>query len=225
MIGGDRVSTRKMVAGFAAAMMLLIGTPSAKAGPIDELNRLGAQASPTGGSVPDNLASPVAAPVTKFSATGRISEILSPGGCANNPFITGALCSPSTNCDNITMTGQVSTTSLGKATLDACYIVVLSSSLGECLNGLGKGTLTAANGNLINIAFGGDLCLADELLGPPVSIDFNLNLGYAVEGGTGSFLTETGNGNLTASDIIVNPSGSIFPGTGEFTMTGTLSKN
>jgi hypothetical protein len=211
-----------MVAGFAVAMMLFIGAPSAKAGPIDELNRLSAQANPT--AVP-NVASLVVAPVTKFSATGRISEVLSVGGCANNPTITTALCSPSTNCDNITMTGQVSATGLGKATLNACYIVILSSSLGECLNGLGIGTLTAANGHLINIAFGGDLCLADELLGPPVSIDFNLNLGYAVEGGTGPFATETGNGNLTASDIIVNPSGSIFPGTGEFTMTGTLSKN
>jgi hypothetical protein len=219
------MSTRKIVTGFAAAMMLFVGAASAKAGPIDELNRLAAQASPTSGSVPDNVAPLAMAPVTKFSATGRINEVLSPGGCANNPTITTALCSPSTNCDNVIMTGQVSATGLGKATLNACYIIVLSSSLGECLNGLGLGTLTAANGNLINIAFGGDFCLADELVGPPVTIDFNSNLSYAVEGGTGPFATAKGNGNLTASDIIVNPSGTTFSGTGEFTMTGTLSKN
>jgi hypothetical protein len=94
MIGGDRMSTRKMITGFAAAMMLFIGTPSAKAGPIDDLNRLAAQASRTPGSVPDNVAPLVVAPVTKFSATGRINEVLSSGGCANNPTITTGLCSP-----------------------------------------------------------------------------------------------------------------------------------
>ena len=70
----------------------------------------------------------------------------------------------------------------------------------------------------------GDFCLADEKVAPP-TLDFNSNLSYAVEGGIGPFATETGNGNLTASDIIVNPTGTTFLGTGEITMTGTLSKN
>ena len=135
------------------------------------------------------------------------------------------VCAVLTNCDNVTVTRQLSATGLGKAILNACYIIVLSSSLRECLNGLGIGTLTEANGNLINIAFGADFCLADELVGPPVTIDFNSNLSYAVEGGTGPFATAKGTGNLTASDIIVNPSGTTFSGTGDITMTGTLSKN
>ena len=220
------MSSRKIIMGFTAAMMLLIGAASAKAGPIEELNRLAAQASAAGGSTPDNIASLTVAPVTKFSATGRITEVLSPGGCANNPTITTLLCTPSTNCDNVTMTGQVNATGLGKATLSACLIIIVTSSLGECLNGaLGIGTLTAANGNLVNIAFGGDFCLANEKIGPPITLDFNSNLSYAVEGGTGPFATETGNGNLTASDIIVNPTALPFLGTGEITMTGTLSKN
>jgi len=218
-----------MAAGFAAATMLLVIAASANAGPLDELNRLAAQGSAAGASTPNNISSEAAAAsVAKFSATGRINEVLAAGGCANNPLITSSLCNPSTNCDSVTMTGTVSATGLGKATLNACHIIILSPStdLGECLvGGLGVGTLTAANGNSINIAFGGDFCLANELAGPPIIIDFNSNLSYVVQGGTGPFVNETGNGNLTASDVLVNPTSIPFTGTGEVTMTGTLSKN
>jgi hypothetical protein len=221
-IGGCKMSVVKIVVGVAAATLFLVSAASAQAGPIDELNRLAEQASPSAQSVPETA---VTAPVTKFSATGRITEVLATGGCTNDPLITSSFCSPSTNCDSLTMTGTVSATGLGKATLNACYNVILSSSTATCLSGLGIGTLTAANGHLVNIAFGGDLCLSNEAVGPPIMIAFDTNLSFDVEGGTGPFATETGNGNLTASDIIVNPSTIPFSGTGEITMTGTLSKN
>jgi hypothetical protein len=218
--------SRRMVAGLAAGSMLFFGAVSAQAGPIEELGKIAAQASPAGEVAAPNI-SP-SAPVTKFSATGRINEILASGGCANNPLITSSFCSPSTNCDSVTMTGQVNATGLGKANLNACLIIILTptSSLGECLVGtLGVGTLTAANGNSINVSFGGNFCLANEVLGPPPILDFNSLLSYAVQGGTGPFVAATGNGSLTASDILVNPSSLPYSGTGEITMTGTLSKN
>jgi hypothetical protein len=199
-----------------------VSAASDQAGPIDELNRLAEQASPSSQSIPETAGT---APVTKFTATGRITEVLAAGGCTNNPTITSLECTPSTNCDSLTMTGTVSATGLGKATLNVCNNIILSTSTGACLNGLGIGTLTAANGHLINIAFGGHLCLSNEVVGPPITAVFDSNLSYDVEGGTGPFATETGNGNLTASDVIVNPSTMPFSGTGEITMTGTLSKN
>jgi len=50
-------------------------------------------------------------------------------------------------------------------------------------------------------------------------------LTYIVEGGTGKFATATGAGILTTEDIFVNPPMTPDPGTGEITMTGSISKN
>jgi hypothetical protein len=221
--------SRKVAAGFAATLVLFVGAANARAGstgsdPLDEtISNFTAQAKAVGGSAPISLSAGTA-PLAKFSASGRINETIAAGGCANNPTLTSLECSPSTNCDALTMTGQVTATGLGKSNLDACLIIVLSSSSGACLNGLGIGTLTAANGNKINISFGGDFCVADENMST-LTIFFNSNLSYAVEGGTGPFATETGNGNLTTSDILVNPGSLPFAGTGQFNMSGIVSKN
>jgi hypothetical protein len=223
---------RKTVVTIVAALGLFMYAVNAKAGntdlmgtggPLDEVSKLAARASGAPASVVPAVTP--SAPVTKFSANGRVTESLDVGGCANNATITNSLCSPSTNCDAVTVTEPVTTTGLGKANLDACLIIILSTSSGACLNGLGIGTLTAANGALVSISFGGDFCLADESLSGP-TVYFNSNLSYVVEGGTGKFSTETGNGNLTFSDIIVNPPmNPPDPGTGEVTVTGSLSKN
>jgi hypothetical protein len=129
---------RKMMAGFAAAMMLFIGAASAQAGsphitpnagPIDQIRKFAEQARAAGGD-PPNIASQTA-PVTKFLAIGRVNESLNAGGCLNNPIT--ATCDSST-CDSVTMSGQVNATGLGKATLDACFTIILASNSGACLN-------------------------------------------------------------------------------------------
>jgi hypothetical protein len=224
---------RRTLITIVAALGLFIFAVNAKAGstdfmgaggPLDEVSKLAARASGAPASVVPAV--PPSAPVTKFSAIGRVTDSLDAGGCANNPTITSSVCSPSTNCDAVTFTGPVTATGLGKSNLNACLIIVLSTNSGACLNGLGLGTVTAANGDVVNIAFGGDFCVADENLSSGPTIYFNSNLSYVVEGGTGKFSTETGNGNLTFSDIIVNPPISPpDPGTGEVTMTGTMSKD
>jgi len=221
--------SRKTIAGFAAALMLLVGAASARAGsadltagagPLDQISNFAAQARAAGGSAPNipSLAAP--APLTKFSANGRWSGSWAAGGCLNDPIT--ASCSSS--CDSITMSGQVTATTLGKSTLDACYAAIVSTSSGACLNGLGIGTLTAANGNKVNIAFGGDFCIADEITST-LTIYYSKNLTYVVEGGTGPFATEKGTGNLTTSDIVVATGSPPLPVTGQINMTGIWSKN
>jgi len=220
--------SRKTVASFAVGLMLFVGAVNAKAGstdlatnPLDQISNFAAQARAAGGSAP-STASLATAPLAKFSANGRINETIGAGGCLNNPLT--ATCT-SSNCDFLTMSGQVNATGIGKSNLDACFTLILSSFSGLCYNGLGIGSLTAANGNKVNIAFGGNFCLADETLST-ITLFYNSNWSYVVEGGTGPFATETGNGNITASTIIVNPPSSLpYSATGQFTMTGGLSKN
>ncbi len=123
------------------------------------------------------------------------------------------------------MSGQVQGTGLGKSTLDACYTIILGSSNGACLSGLGIGTLTAANGKAVNISFGGNFCLAD-LNTSTSTLYYSTNLTYVVEGGTGPFATETGTGNITTSNIFVSGGSTTpIPGTGEISINGNLSKN
>jgi hypothetical protein len=225
--------SRKTVASVAVALMILVGVASARAGMtdlpanssvLDQVNNLAAQARAAGGSS-TNVAIPLtpgSAPLTKFSATGRLTESLASGACANNPIAISA-CS-SVTCDALTLTGTVNGTSVGKSTLNICF-TLFSSSSGACLgNGLGIGTLTAATGDAVNLSFAGNLCINDENIST-VTLFLTSNLTYLVEGGTGKFLTETGTGNMAVSTILVNPSGSPIPGTGQIAITGTLSKN
>jgi hypothetical protein len=231
---GKDMLSRKTVARVAAALIILVGAASAPAGAmdlsanstaLDQLNNLAEQARATGGSGADvaNPFTPGSAPLTKFSASGRLNESLASGGCSNDPLITSS-CSGG-GCSALTMTGTVNATSLGNSTLNICFTLLPSTSHGICLgNGLGIGTLTAANGALLNLSFSGDLCINDENTST-VTLFLSSNLAYLVEGGTGKFATETGTGNMSVSSIFVNPTGSPIPGTGEIAMTGTLSKN
>jgi hypothetical protein len=225
--------SRRTVTGVAAALMILVGAGSSMAGVtdlspnstvVDQINNLAAEARPAGESSA-NAVSPLtlgSAPLTKFSATGRLTESLASGGCQNNPLT--ASCGSS--CSALTLTGTVNATSLGKSTLNICYTLETTSSLGTCLaNGLGIGTLTAANGDAVNLSFAGSLCINDEITTTPMTLFLSSNLTYLVEGGTGKFATETGAGNMAVSTIFVNPSGSPIPGTGQIAITGTLSKN
>ena len=224
------MSSRKMVATFAVAMMLLVGAASAVAGStnltdnsglIDQMTNFAEQARAAGGHVTPQKASKAAA-LEKFSAAGSVNETIDAGGCSGNP-LTPMLCATTADCAAITMQGTVNATSISKnATLDACLTLIQASSLGECESGLGTGTLSA-NGNSVNISFGGDFCLSDEIIST-VTVYAVLNLGYVVEGGTGSLATATGNGNLATSLLIVNPMGPPESAAGDLTMTGTLSK-
>jgi hypothetical protein len=231
---GKSMISRRTVASVAAALMILVGVASAPAGamdlsanstPLDQVNNLAAQARTAGGSSPAiaNPLTPGPAPVTKFSATGRLTESLTTGACLNNPIAISA-CSGG-GCDALTMTGPVNGTSVGNSTLSACFTLLPTTSSGACLgNGLGIGTLTAANGSVVNISFAGHLCINDENIST-VTLFLSSNLTYLVEGGTGKFATETGTGNMAVSTIFVNPMGGVLPGTGEIAITGTLSKN
>jgi hypothetical protein len=193
---------------------------------LDQINNLAGQARAAGGSSADAVSplTPGPAPLTKFSATGRLTESLANGGCSNNPLVT-SICSGG-GCDALTLTGTVNATALGKSTLNICFTLLPSSSgVGPaCLGqGLGIGTLSAANGSAVNLSFVGNFCINDENATPTLFLTSNLT--YLVEGGTGKFATETGTGNMAVSTIFVNPTGSPIPGTGQIAMTGTLSKN
>lgn len=216
--------SRKAKASLAAAVMLFAVGGTAKAGLNEQISQFAAQANSRGASAPAPVSPMIVAPVTKFSATGRINESLASGPCAGNPIVSSC-----TNCDALTISGQVNATALGKSTLNACLTVDNSAfdtntgGLPVCFNGLGTGAITAANGNAVNIGFGGLLCIADENIAA-VTIDLTTNLTYVVEGGVGPFSSAKGSGNLATSFVVVNPS-STLAGTGQVTMNGSLSKN
>jgi hypothetical protein len=223
------VAWRKALGYIAGAVMLFVGATSASAADLlgnsgtvtDHITSFADQARAAGGSAP-SVANPVtAAPLKKFSANGRLTESLGSGPCANNVALLGT-CS---GCSFITMTGQVNATVLGKSFLNACFTLLASSGSGASLgSGLGIGTLTTANGNVVNISFAGNLDINDENIST-VTLFLSMNLAYLVEGGTGPFLTETGTGNISVTDIIVNPGSPPIPGTGAISINGHLSKN
>lgn len=193
------------VAGAASAQLM-------SASPLDEVNKLARSSSP-------NLTQGTA-PVVKLSVAGRVNEVLSTGGCANNPLT--ASCGSS--CDNITMNGTVSVTGLGKSTLNACYTIEDVTTAAICFTGLGIGTLTNKGGKSINISFGGPFCLNDE--NSTASTVFYSTTGtYIIEGGAGPFTNETGVGSFNVSDIFTGASSSQVTGIGQISMNGTMSKN
>lgn len=221
-----------MITGIAAAFLLFAVAASSWAGSIDllgnSLDQLlnSASSTGTGSSSAFNANTPKPKPVTKLSVNGRLTESLGSGGCTNNPLIkSSSICSSSGSCSSVEMSGQVQGTGLGTSTLDACYTIIYgSSSSGVCYDGLGIGTLKAANGKIINISFGGNLCVADE--NPSTGTAYlAMNLTYVVEGGTGPFATETGTGNIATSNIFVLGGSGTIPGTGEISINGNLSKN
>jgi hypothetical protein len=221
--------SRKTVTSVAAALMILVGTASAglSAGStvLDQVNDLAAKARSAGGSS-GNVANPLIpgpAPLTKFSATGRLTETLDNGPCLNNP-IAVSTCSGG-GCSQLSLSGTLNGTGVGKSTLDICFTLLPSTSGGACLgNGLGIGTLTAASGSALNLSFAGNLCINDEDI-PTVTLFLSSNLNFMVEGGSGKFASETGTGNMSISTILVNPTSTPYSGTGEIVMTGTVSKN
>jgi hypothetical protein len=102
----------------------------------------------------------------------------------------------------------------------------VSPNLNLCFDGLGTGTITSANGkNSITLAMGGLLCAADESpLPTPTSALLVLTSTYAVEGGTGSFASGVGSGNVSLSAFIATITAPPFAATGQITLTGTLAK-
>jgi hypothetical protein len=115
---GESMLSRKNVAAVAVALMILVSVACGTAGamdlsagstPLDQINNLAAEARSAGGSSA-NVVSPLTpgpAPLTKFSATGRLTESLANGGCSNDPVITSSC---SSGCSALTLTGTVNAT-------------------------------------------------------------------------------------------------------------------
>lgn len=220
----SKLQSSVIVAGIA----LLLGTFGASsvvaAGLMDQIEKLAGQSTPS--ASPALTATP---PLGKFAASGRVTETLDTGACAGSFAASGTNCTPASNCVQVQISGPVNATGLGKSNLSACITVdntAVSPNLNECFDGAGIGTITSANGpNSITLAMGGLLCAADEFpLPTPTSALFVLTSTYAVEGGTGSFATGVGSGNVSLSALIATITTPPFAATGQINLTGTLAK-
>jgi hypothetical protein len=216
-------------AAIAAVIALVIGAINvnsvAAAGLMEQIQKLssGAQAeSPA--AAPAAVATP---PLGKLAASGRVTETIDSGGCPNSVIATS--CSPATDCAQIQFQGPVTVPALGpgKSNLTACLTVdntAISPTFSVCFDGLGKGTITSANGkNSVNFSMGGLLCDSD--LPTAISVMLITNTTYAVQGGSGAFANAVGNGNLSVSALIATiPPAPPFPATGQVNFVGTLAK-
>jgi len=208
------------VAALSVAALAIFAAP-VHAGPIEIIQNLAPSASPQ--SAAPNAAA--AAAQKKFTAIGPVAETLAIGVCPNTYAAT--FCSAPNACDEISISGSVTATGLGKSSFSGCLTVNNASSdtpLETCFAGLGTGTLTAKNGTVV-IAFGGHLCVADAFPSPtPTHAIFSFDSAYVVESGTGSYATAAGSGNLTSSLIITNVTTPPVAGSGTLNLTGSFAK-
>lgn len=207
------------VAALSVAALALVAAP-VHAGPIEIIQNLAPSASPQ--SAAPNAA---AAAQKKFTAIGPVAETLSIGVCPNT--FAATVCATPNACDEISISGSVTATGLGKSTFSGCLTVNNASPdtpLESCFAGLGTGTLTAKNGTVV-IAFGGHLCVADEFPQPtPTHAVLGFDSTYVVESGTGSYANAAGSGNLTSSLIITNVTTPPFAGSGTLNLAGSFAK-
>ena len=208
------------VAALSVAALAIFATP-VHAGPIEIIQGLAPSASPQS-SAPNAAA---AAAQKKFTAIGPVAETLSIGVCPNTYAAT--FCTTPNACDEISISGSVTATGMGKSSFSGCLTVNNASSdtpLETCFAGLGTGTLTAKNGTVV-IAFGGHLCLADEFPQPtPTHAVLGFDSTYVVESGTGAYSSAAGSGNLTASFIITSIVLPPIPGSGTLNLAGSFAK-
>jgi hypothetical protein len=213
---------------ISAGLVVLFGTfnvnSAAEAGLLDRIQKL---AGPSTSSSSAAAASSTG-PLGKFAASGRVTESLDTGACAGSVAASGSLCTTAGNCAQLQFSGPVNATGLGNSTLTACMTfdnTAVSPTFDSCFDGLGTGTITGANGKSITLAMGGLLCDADQFpLPTPTSLMFVLTSTYAIEGGSGAFANAVGSGNVSLSALIVNPTATPIPASGQINITGTLAK-
>jgi len=221
----SKLSSSVVGAGIALLFTTFSVNPAA-AGLMDQIQKLAGPSTPSPAAAPAITAT---TPLGKFAASGRVTETLDTGACAGS-LAASLDCTPATNCVQVQFSGPVNAAGLGKSNLAACITVdntAVSPNLNVCFDGLGTGTITSANGkNSITLAMGGLLCAADEFpLPTPTSALFVLTSTYAVEGGTGSFATGVGSGNVSLSALIAPITTPPFAATGQINFTGTLAKH
>ena len=166
-----------------------------------------------------------AAPLGKFSASGRVTESIDTGACPNS--IEASSCSTG-SCDAVSITGPVNATALGRSDLSACVTItdLSSTTFTSCFNGLGTGTITGKNGKSITFGIGGLFCIADAFpAASPTTVVFTGTDTYAIEGGTGAFSNAVGTGTFSFSDVITNLTGTPIVGSGQMTMVGSFANH
>jgi hypothetical protein len=219
---GSSVRVRRCLLALGAIATLM--PAAANADLVDQISHL---LSASGPSVQQEaqVSGNAAAPLGKFAASGRVTESIDTGACPNS--LESSTCTSSGGCDQITISGPVNATTLGKSTLSACITItaLTSSTFSSCFNGLGNGTITANNGKSLTFGIGGLFCIADAIpASSPTSIIFVGNDTYAVEGGTAPFTNAVGTGTLSFTDVITNLTTTPIAGSGQLTMAGSFAK-
>ncbi|HUY17903.1 MAG TPA: hypothetical protein VMV15_01640 [Candidatus Binataceae bacterium] len=154
-------------------------------------------------------------PFTSFTAVGSgTADVDLSGPCAT------VSCPGTDSCQCLTISGaKIRPTGLGKSTLTASINLDANTNTpngagdGFCDLASGPGTITAANGDTISIDFTGSFCVGFTFL------NFVVNGGYTIVGGTGRLASAAGTGNyaVTASEVSL-------PGEAAVTMNGTFRK-
>jgi len=170
------------------------------------------------------VVAPVALPaLSKFTAVGRVTSTLATGPC---PGPVATACGSS--CDNVLISGPVTLSPGGKATLSACLTVLtIGTTTESCYDEQGNGTLTVPNGDAIKFAAAGHFCISDIVPAPPAtptSESFISEVGFTVEGGTGQFATAVGQGDLSVPLPVALPPPTPITGAGIVNMVGAFAK-
>src|SRR5579859_223529 len=142
MIGGYKMSVRKMVAGFAAATMLFAVAGAARAGVLDELGRFGVKAD---SAAPAQAASVplVTSAITPFG--GRGTGVISLAGSHAGVCSDSVVACNVTTCECDALIGTVTVSKLGSSTLSLNITTSDSTSyangISSCFPGTGHGTI------------------------------------------------------------------------------------
>jgi hypothetical protein len=154
-------------------------------------------------------------PFTSFSAIGAGTasvDLLAP--CA------GVICSTGDTCQCLTISGAtLKSKGLGNSTLVANLNLDATTNLpngaadGFCDLASGPGTITAANGDQVTVDFTGSFCVGFNF------VNFVINGGYTIVGGTGKLANAAGTGSyaFSASEITL-------PGEAAVVMNGSFRK-
>lgn len=225
---GRRGWNRLALGGFlivAAAFVLAPGIVRAQSSDVlsetkDLLSHLPASAPGAEAAVVAPIVTP---PLSKFTASGRVTSTLASGPC---PGPVATACGSS--CANIKVSGPVIMSPGGKGTVSACLTVLtIGTTTESCFDQQGNGTLTAASGSTIKFATAGHFCVSDIIPIPPATPTnelFNTDATFNVEGGTGQFVNAVGQGNLTVPFNLFLGGSPPLTSAGVLSMVGAFAK-
>ncbi|MBT5707598.1 MAG: hypothetical protein HOI66_14880 [Verrucomicrobia bacterium] len=118
------------------------------------------------------------------------------------------------------VTGSGNATHLGKCSFDAKHLFAFTSpnlDQGIAWNGILE--LGAANGDVVNATYEGDIVPSDD-----PEVPFILLFTITFDGGTGRFTNATGTAEVIGlTTIEPDPSNGLFKGTSEFVFDGTIA--